>query len=47
VRTNSDLAIGAGAQFAIARFAVRGEYARFTAAGAHPALLSFAVIWKP
>jgi hypothetical protein len=46
IRTNSDLAVGAGAQFAIGHFALRGEYERFTAAGAHPALLSLGVIWK-
>jgi hypothetical protein len=47
VPTNSDPAVGAGAQFALGRFAVRGEYERFTAAGAHPALLSLGVICKP
>lgn len=44
VRTNSDLAVGAGAQFAIGHLVVRGEYERFTTAGAHPALLSLGVI---
>ncbi len=46
VRTDTALAVGAGAQFAVGHFAVRGEYERFTAAGAHPVLLSLGVIWK-
>jgi hypothetical protein len=45
-RTNVGFAGGAGAQFRIGSFAVRGEYERFNAAGGNPSLLSVGVIWK-
>jgi hypothetical protein len=45
-RTNVGFADGAGAQFKIGSFAVRGEYERFNAAGGNPNLLSVGVIWK-
>jgi hypothetical protein len=45
-RTNVGFAGGAGAQFNIGSFAVRGEYERFNAAGGNPSLLSVGVIWK-
>lgn len=45
-RTNTGFAGGAGAQFKIGSFAVRGEYERFSAAGGNPSLLSVGIIWK-
>ncbi len=45
-RTNLDFAAGAGAQIKLTHFALRAEYERFTAAGAHPELLSLGVIWS-
>jgi hypothetical protein len=45
-RTNTGFAGGAGAQFKMGSFAVRGEYERFSAAGGNPSLLSVGVIWK-
>ncbi len=45
-RTNVGFAGGAGAQFKMGSFAVRGEYERFNAAGGSPSLLSVGIIWK-
>jgi hypothetical protein len=45
-RANAGFAGGAGAQFKIGPFAVRGEYERFNAAGGNPSLSSVGIIWK-
>jgi hypothetical protein len=45
-RANVGFAGGAGAQFKIGPFAVRGEYERFHAAGGNPSLSSVGIIWK-
>jgi len=44
-RMNSGFAAGAGAQWRLGHLALRGEYERFSAAGAHPELLSLGAIW--
>lgn len=44
-RTNVGFAGGAGAQFKVGSFTVRGEYERFKAAGGHPSLLSLGATW--
>lgn len=45
-RTNTGLAVGAGAQYKFGSWAVRTEYERFNAAGEHPSLLSLGVTWS-
>lgn len=45
-RTNTGFAGGAGTQFKIGSFAVRGEYERFNAAGGNPSLLSLGITWR-
>ena len=45
-RSNTGPALGAGAQYEIGPLAVRAEYERFTAAGAHPSLLSLGLTWS-
>jgi opacity protein-like surface antigen len=44
-RTNVGFAGGAGAQFKVGAFAIRGEYERFNAAGGHPGLFSLGLTW--
>ncbi len=44
-RTNTTFAGGAGAQFKLGSFAVRGEYERFNAAGGNPGLFSLGLTW--
>ena len=44
-RTETSVAGGAGVQYKSGAFAVRGEYERFTTAGAHPRLLSIGATW--
>lgn len=46
VRTNSNFAAGAGAQLKFGSWGVRAEYEYFTAAGAHPTLLSLGATWS-
>jgi len=43
--TNTSFAGGAGVQYKLGAFAVRGEYERFNAAGGNPHLLSLGVTW--
>ena len=43
--TDTGLAVGAGAQLKFGSLAVRGEYERFSAAGANPSLYSLALTW--
>jgi opacity protein-like surface antigen len=43
--TNTGLAAGIGAQFKLGAAAVRGEYERFSAAGANPGLFSVGFTW--
>jgi opacity protein-like surface antigen len=44
---STDFAAGAGAQFKLGSWAVRGEYEQFRAAGGNPKFLSVSVIWTP
>jgi len=44
-RTNTSFAGGAGVQYKLGHFGVRGEYERFNAAGANPYLLSLGATW--
>jgi opacity protein-like surface antigen len=44
--TNTGFAAGVGAQVKFGALAVRAEYERFTAAGAHPNMISLGLIWK-
>jgi opacity protein-like surface antigen len=44
-RTNTNFAVGAGAQFKLGSWAVRAEYERFDAAGANPNLLTVGLTW--
>jgi len=44
--TNTGFAAGAGAQFKIGSLAIRGEYARFSAAGENPGLFTVGLIWN-
>jgi hypothetical protein len=44
-RTNTSGAAGAGAQFKLGSWAVRGEYERFNAAGGNPGLFSLGLTW--
>jgi len=44
-RTNVSWAAGAGVQYKLSQFAVRGEYERFNAAGGNPYLLSLGATW--
>jgi len=47
-RTDTSFAYGAGVQWKLGDWAVRGEYERFSAAGANPSLLSIGMIyWIP
>ena len=43
--TSTGLAVGAGVQWSLGNWAVRGEYERFSAAGEHPSLVSVGVTW--
>lgn len=43
--TNTSFAYGAGLQWKLGHWAVRGEYERFSAAGANPTLLSIGMIY--
>jgi|SRR6185437_1661358 len=45
VETNTNFAAGAGAQVKFSSWAIRAEYERFTAAGAHPSLIAAGFIW--
>ena len=45
-RTNTSGAGGVGAQYRFGSWAVRAEYERFNAAGAHPSLLSAGITWS-
>jgi opacity protein-like surface antigen len=45
-RTNTGLALGGGAQYKFGPLALRAEYERFSAAEAHPALLSVGLTWS-
>lgn len=46
--TNTSFAYGAGLQWRLGNWAVRGEYERFSAAGANPTLVSIGMIyWIP
>ncbi len=45
-RTNVSWAAGAGVQYKLGRFAVRGEYERFNAAGGNPYLSSLGATWS-
>jgi hypothetical protein len=44
-RTNTSWAGGAGVQYKLRAFGVRGEYERFNAAGGNPYLLSLGATW--
>jgi hypothetical protein len=44
-RTNTGVAGGAGVQYRIGAWGIRGEYERFNAAGGHPSLYTFGVTW--
>jgi opacity protein-like surface antigen len=44
-RTNASFAGGAGVQYKLGAFGVRGEYERFNAAGGNPYLLSLGATW--
>jgi opacity protein-like surface antigen len=44
-RTNTSWAGGAGLQYRLGSFGVRGEYERFNAAGGNPYLVSLGAIW--
>jgi opacity protein-like surface antigen len=44
-RTNTSFAGGAGVQYKLGAFGVRGEYERFNAAGGNPYLLSLGATW--
>jgi opacity protein-like surface antigen len=44
-RTDTSFAAGAGAQFKLGSWAVRGEYEHFDAAGANPSLVSVGFAW--
>jgi opacity protein-like surface antigen len=44
-RTNTSWAGGAGVQYKLGAFGVRGEYERFNAAGGNPHLLSLGATW--
>lgn len=44
--TTTDLAIGAGLQYRLGPVALRGEYQRFGAAGAHPEIVALGVSWS-
>ena len=43
--TNTGFAAGAGVQYKLGSWAVRAEYERFNAHGAHPSLLSLGIAW--
>lgn len=43
--TTNAFAFGAGLQWTLGRWAVRGEYERFNAGGGHPSLLTVGVAW--
>jgi len=43
---NTGFAAGAGVQFKVSAWAVRGEYERFNAAGANPGLLTLGMTWS-
>jgi opacity protein-like surface antigen len=43
--TNTGFAAGAGVQYKLRSWAVRAEYERFNADGAHPSLLSLGIAW--
>ncbi len=45
-RTDTSFAGGAGVQYKLGAFAVRGEYEEFTAAGEHPRLVSIGATWE-
>lgn len=45
-RTDTNFAAGAGVQWKLGDFAIRGEYERFGAPGAHPDLVSVGVTWS-
>lgn len=44
--TNTGLAAGAGVQWKLGDWAVRGEYERFSALGEHPSLISIGMMWS-
>jgi len=44
-RTDTGFAVGGGAQVKLGPFALRGEYERFDAAGAHPSLWTIGATW--
>lgn len=44
--TSTGFAAGAGVQWSLGNWAVRGEYERFTVLGEHPDLLSVGVTWS-
>ncbi len=43
--TNNAFAYGAGLQWTVGPWAIRGEYERFNAGGGHPSLLTIGVDW--
>ncbi len=45
-QTDTGFAAGAGAQLKFGSLAARAEYERFTAAGAHPNMITLGLIWK-
>jgi opacity protein-like surface antigen len=45
-RTDTRFSYGAGVQFKVGRFGVRGEYERISASTGDPDLLSFGVLWS-
>ena len=45
-QTDTGFAAGAGVQVKFGALAARAEYERFTAAGAHPDMISLGLIWK-
>jgi opacity protein-like surface antigen len=44
--TETKFAAGAGVQWKIGNWAIRGDYERFTALGEHPSLVSLGVTWS-
>lgn len=45
-KTDTSFAAGAGVQWKLGNWAIRGEYERFSALGEHPDLVSLGVIWS-
>ena len=44
--TETTFAAGAGVQWKLGNWAIRGDYERFTALGEHPSLISVGVTWS-